>query len=83
MFSHAPAVSWSTHVRAMSSAFCTEVLTGSGHASMTASSHYFISSKTCAIQDTAAAICAMLNIWMTDRLISQVQPAGEHCIYNL
>jgi hypothetical protein len=46
-------------------------------------SHYCISSKTCAIPDKAAAICEILNVQMTDRLISKVQLVGEQLIHNL
>jgi hypothetical protein len=34
--------------------------------------HYCISGKACAIPDKAAAICEILNVQMTDRMISQV-----------
>jgi hypothetical protein len=70
-------------MRAMNSAFCAEVLTGRGRASMTASSHYCISGKTCVVLDKAAASCEILNAQMTDGLISQVWPAEEHLIHNL
>jgi hypothetical protein len=45
--------------------------------------HYCIYGKTCVILDKAAAIREILNIHMTDMLISQVQPAREHLIQNL
>jgi hypothetical protein len=41
-------------------------------------SHDCISSKMCAIPDKAATICEILNILMTDRLISQVWLVEEH-----
>jgi hypothetical protein len=71
MFIRTPAVSWSAHVRAMSSAFCAAVSTSSRCASVTVSRVYYcICSKMYAILDKAAAICEILNIWMTDRQIS-------------
>jgi hypothetical protein len=40
-------------------------------------SHYCISSKMCAVPDKTDAICEILNIQMTDRLISQVWSTGN------
>jgi hypothetical protein len=37
----------------------------------------------CVVLDNADVVCEILNIRMTDRLISQVWPAGEHLIYKL
>jgi hypothetical protein len=55
-------------VRAVSSAFCAEVLTGRQWLCFNDSiqSHYCISSKTHAILDKAAVIHEILNIWMTN-----------------
>jgi hypothetical protein len=33
--------------------------------------------------DKAVAICEILNIWMTNGLVGQAWPAGEHLIHNL
>jgi hypothetical protein len=71
------------HMKAISSAFCAEVLTSSRHASMAASSHYCIFSRMCAILDKATTIHEILNVWMTNRLVSEVWPVGEHLIHNL
>jgi hypothetical protein len=39
--------------------------------------------KSCAVLDKAAAICEILNVWITGRLIRQVWLAGKHLIHNL
>jgi hypothetical protein len=63
MFTFTPAVIWSAHMRAMSLAFCAEDPTSS------VQSHYCISSKTCAVPYKAAAICEILSVQMTNRLV--------------
>jgi hypothetical protein len=70
-------------MRAISSAFCAEVPTGSGRVSVTLSRVTAVYlAKTCPIPDKAAAIYEILNIQMTNWLVSQVWLAGEHLIHN-
>jgi hypothetical protein len=66
MFTHTPAVSWSTCVGAISSAFCEEVPTGGGPASRTVSRVTTAHLSKHVIPDKAAVICEILNIRMTD-----------------
>jgi hypothetical protein len=66
-------------VRAISSVFCVEVLTGSGHFSMTASRV----PTTCSVLDKAGIIHEIHNVRITSGLVGQVWLVGEHLIHNL
>jgi hypothetical protein len=72
-------MSWSAHVRAVSSAFCAEGPSRSSHASRVTTAQLAKRVPS----DKAAAICEILNIWITNSPVSQVWPAGEHLIHNL
>jgi hypothetical protein len=57
------------HVKATSSAFCAEVPTGSGQASILSQS-YHTHRKVCALLDKAAVICEIFSFQVANRLIS-------------
>jgi hypothetical protein len=59
-------------MKAISSAFCAEVLTGSGHVSVRASRVTTAYLAKCVPYWTQAAIHEILNNWMTNGLAHQV-----------